>query len=215
MIWVVDDQEIEVLFSAKEEVEICRWNEYKKIIQVPLSMQKAEAIWTIRNFLQTRISDTTRWVEERLEVFDKHWPMKLSSNKQTPYIKEGIIHCYIMGRQMSATGKIRIKEELLQQFALREVGHWEETLNLLIPYITFRKNKNKPYVVQRQKGSICVDKALYNLSLEAITYCLFNAVADYGVLGINRRRQLIEKHFPRWEALEKVIRYAYASYESP
>lgn len=212
MIWVVDDQEIEVLFSAKEEVEICRWDEYKKIIQVPVSMQKAEAIWTIRNFLQKRPLDTTRFVEERLEVFDKHWPIKVSLNKQIPYIKEGIIHCYMTGRQLSATGKIKLKEELLRQSVLREVGHWEETFNLLIPDITFRKNNNKPYIVRRQKGSICIDKHLYNLSLEAISYCLFNAVADYGFLEINCRRQLIEKHFPRWEALEKAIRYAYTCY---
>ncbi len=214
MIWVVDGHEIHVFVSAKREVEVLRWNEHKKIIQVPVSMPNTEAVWTIRNLLQTKRSDTLLCIEERLEVFDRHWPIKLFTEKKKSYINGDIVHCYIKGRRMSLAEKTKIKEELLQQLVLHHVGQWEERLDLLISHITFRKNKNRPYVVQRQKESICFDKELSNLSLEAITYCLFKAVADYGVLEERVKRRLIEKHFPTWKTLEKTIIYAYATHNN-
>jgi hypothetical protein len=214
MIWVVDGHEVDVLVSAKQEVEVLRWNEHKKIIQVPVNMPNAEAMWTIRNLLKTRLSNTLLCAEERLEVFDRHWPIKLLAKKRASYMEDSIVHCYIKGRRISSQEKIKIKEELLEQFVLRHVGQWEETLDLLISHITFRKNKNKPYIVQRQKKSICFDKALSNLSLEAIAYCLFKAVADYGALEENLRRRFIEKRFPTWKTLEKIIIYAYATHDN-
>ncbi len=154
------------------------------------------------------------WAEERLEVFDRHWPIKLFINKKASYIEDGIIHCYVKGSRISPAERIRIKEELLQQFVLRHVGQWEERLDLLIPYITFRRNRKKPYIVQRSKERICFDKELYTLSSEAVAYCVFNAVANYGVLGESIRRKLIEKHFSIWKTLEKITLYAYPTHDN-
>lgn len=213
MIWVIDGHEIDVLVCAKGDVEVLQWNEHKRKIQVPVGMRNSEAIWAIRNLLQTRLSNTLLCIEERLEVFDKHWPVKLSANKKASYMEDGIIHCYMKGNRISPAEKIKIKEELLQQFVLRHVGQWEEILDLLIPHVTFRKNKNKSYIVQRQKESICFDKELYNQSLEAIAYCVLNAVADYGVLEESSRRRVIEQYFPTWKILEKIILYAYTTHD--
>lgn len=149
--------------------------------------------------------------EERLEVFDRHWPIKLLTTKRASYMQDGIINCYIKGRRMSSAAKIKMKEELLQQLILRQVGQWEEALDLLIPHIMFRKNKKKPYIVQGTKGCICFDKALHNQSLEAIAYCVFKAIADYGVLDESARKRLIGKHFPTWKTLEKITLYAYTN----
>lgn len=209
MIWVVDDQEIEIRFSANDEVEVRQWNEQKKIIQVPVNMPKAEAVWTIRTFLQTRIPDTIFLVEERLEVFDRYWPIKPLLKKRVSFITKGAIHCYISGRYISTIRKIKIKEELLEQAVLQQIGQWEEKLNLLIPSVIFRKSKNKPYTVQRVQERICFDKGISNLSLEAIGYCVFKAVASYSAIEEERRRRLIEKHFPTWKTLEKIITYGY------
>ncbi|PRD56235.1 hypothetical protein C5749_02925 [Sphingobacterium gobiense] len=214
MIWVVDAQEINVVVSAKGEVEVLQWNEQKKVIQVPVSMRNAEVIWAIRNLLKTKPPNTSLNIIERLEVFDKYWPIKVFVNKKPAYMEDGIIHCYIRERRMSSTEEIKIKDELLRLFVLRQVGQWEETLELLIPHITFRRNKNKPYIVQRRKESICFDKKLYDLSLGTIAYCLFNAVADYVGLKDGFRKELINQHFPTWKTLEKNISYAYATYDN-
>ncbi|WP_133166402.1 hypothetical protein [Sphingobacterium haloxyli] len=212
MIWVVDAQEINVVVSAKGEVEVLQWNEHKKVVQVPVTMCNTEAIWTIRNLLKTKPPNISLNIVERLEVFDKYWPIKVFIDKKPAYIKDGIIHCYIRGSQMSSNEETKIKDELLRLLVLREVGKWEETLGFLVPHITFRRNKNKPYIVQRGKEGICFDKKLYDMSLETITYCLFNAVADYTALEDRFRTKLISQHFPTWRAFEKNISYVYATY---
>lgn len=209
MIWVVDDQEIEIRFSANDEVDVRQWNEQKKTIQVPVNMPKAEAIWTIRNFLQTRIQDPLFFIEERLEIFDRYWPIKPLLRKNASFIANGTIHCYINGRYISTIRKSKIKEELLEQAVLQHLGQWEEKFNLLIPAITFRKNKSRPYNVQRKQERICFDKELYNLSLEAIAYCVLNAVAEYGLVEGETRRRLIEQHFPTWKTSAKIIMHVY------
>lgn len=205
MIWVVDDQEVEVLFSTKEEVEVPRWTEQKKVIRIPLSMQKAEAVWTIRNFLRTKQPKAMLFAEERLAVFDKQWPVKLMSSKKTAFIKDGMIHCYTKSRRLSDGEQLRLKEELLQQIVSQHVGQWEEILDLLIPRITFRKLKGKPYIVQRQKEGICFNKELLSLPLQTLAYCVFQSVVAYGGVADNLRKRIVEKHFPTAKTLEKTI----------
>ena len=209
MIWVVDDQEVEVLFSTKEEVEVHRWTEQKKVIRVPLSMQKAEAVWTMRNFLRTKRPMDMLFGEEQVVVFDKQWPVKLISSKKTPFIKDGIIYCYTKNRRLSDGEQLRLKEKLLQQVVFQHVGHWEERLDLLIPRITFRKLKGKPYIIQRQKEGICFNKQLLSLPLQALTFCVFQSVVVYGGIADNLRKRIVEKHFPNAKTLEKTISHFY------
>lgn len=209
MIWVVDDHEIDVLFRAEEGVEILQWDQYKKRVGIPVGMRNAEAVWTIRNLLKTKHLDISMFLEEKLVVFGKHWPVKRLAVNKAPYLDDGIVYCYTRGNQISSALKNRIVAQLLQQLILREVGQWEEILNVLIPSIVFRKNKKQPYIVQRSKSCICFDKELYHLSLDVITYCVFKAVAEYGVLTEDSIKRIIEKYFPTWKTLEKSIVYAY------
>lgn len=114
---------------------------------------------------------------------------------------------------MSLAEKTKIREELLQRLVLHHIGQWEEILGVMISHIAFRKNKNRPYVIQRRKERICFDKELSSLSLEAIAYCSFKAVADYGGIEKSIKRGLLEKHFPTWSTIEKIIIYAYATHD--
>lgn len=209
MIWVVDDQEVELIFSTREEVEVHRWTEQKKVIRIPLSMQKAEVVWTVRHFLRTKRPMDMVFGEEHVVVFDKQWPVKIISSKKTSFIKDGIIHCYSKNRRLSDGEQLRLKEELLQQVVLQNVGYWEEMLDLLIPRITFRKLKGKPYIVQRQNEGICFNKQLLSLPLQVLTFCVFQSVVVYGGITDNLRKRIVEKHFPTARTLEKRISHFY------
>src|SRR5690606_23752240 len=81
--------------------------------------------------------------------------------------------------------------------------------DLLIPRITFRKLKGKPYIVQREKEGICFNKQLLSLPLQALTFCVFQSVVVYGGIADNLRKRIVEKHFPTAKTLEKTISHLY------
>ena len=209
MIWVVDGYEVDVLVSSKTTVEVVRWDEYKKIIQVPAILSTTEVKWTIHNLLEKSINCTTREFEYRIEIFDRSWPIKLLAEKKRSYLENGIVHFYSRQLHISSTVKERIVAELLQQIVSQHIGEWEERMGILVNQIKFRKNNNRPYKVQRALSFISFDSGLHHLSLEAIAYCSFNAVAQYGNLDSERKWKFIRLHFPSWKLLDKIIKYAY------
>src|SRR5690606_4195576 len=142
-----------------------RWTEQKKFIRILLIMQKAVGDWNIRNCLRTIRPTDMLFGVNQVQLFDHKLHFKLISSKKTPFIKDGIIYCYTKNRRLSDREQLRLKEELLQQVVFQHVGHWEEILDLLIPRITFRKLKGKPYIVQREKEGICFNKQLLSLPL--------------------------------------------------
>lgn len=214
MLWVVDDHEIHVLVGEEEKVGIVRWEEQKKIVQVPVRMSRAEAIWTIRNLLQEQHNGMPQDVAPaaKLEVFGTYWPIREISSRRTPYIQQGIVYCSISKGRFSASQQAKIKEELLKVLVVRHIGDWEERLGILIPDIAFRKNSGRPYTVQRHTGALSFDRELHRLSLHTIAYCVWKAVAEYSGLGQDEQNRYIRKYFPVWKTEEKILGYEYTTY---
>lgn len=210
MIWEVDGQQITVLLGESREVRLREWTTHKKVIEVPAQMAKAETLWTIRNYLKGQQEQQgIMLLEERLPLFDTTWPVRLLASGQEAYIAAGVVYAYVPHRKLSHRLCTKLQERLLKQYITQLFAEWEVRLNLLLPELSLRKNKHRPYVLSA--AGINFDRGLHFLPQELIAYTVCMAVADYGQWTTARWEELREKEFPRWKTFEKTMLYTYGS----
>lgn len=212
MLWSIDGFEVEILLQAEEGVRVVQWDATAKVVSVQASLPKAEAIWCIRKLANSAVAAEPQVRMDRLEVFDRSWPLKVISNGVKPYIYKDIVHAYVPAQGLSVAQRDRLLADILREQLLYYVGIWEERLGCLIYSISIRKFKTKAYSICLKKKMITFDRNMYQLKLEVVNYGVFMAIATYENLAEEKLHALRQQYFPLYRNYEKLLAYEYRGY---
>ncbi|SFS30995.1 hypothetical protein [Sphingobacterium wenxiniae] len=212
MLWDVNGHAIEIIASDKREVRTVRWTEEEKILAVGADIPQQEVRYLIKEMLDKEQEKIEINSITYLEFFDKKWPLKIKYGKGKPYFKNNIIYCFTDRKSISPVFLGKIQTTLFQDVIYREVGCWEDLLQVLVPEILFRKNDSTPFIITKAGEKITFSKSLKNLSLESLAYAVFKAMVQYVDLSEDEEEKLLDKYFPNWNNHYKILCYEYPKY---
>ncbi|MEJ5056174.1 hypothetical protein [Sphingobacterium sp. MYb382] len=209
MLWSIDGFDVEILLQQEEGVRVLQWDATARVVAVQATLPKEEAIWCIRKLSADAVFVEQEIRMDRFDIFDRSWPLKISSHRIKPYFNNHILHAYVADKGLSAVQRDRLIQEILQERLLVMVGNWEERLSCLIPNVAFRKLKTNPYSICLKKKLITFDKNLHRLKMEVLDYGVFLAISTYENLSEKTLLSLRERHFPLYKNYDKVLAYEY------
>lgn len=207
MIWEIDGYSIEILIAEGDSTLVKQWDEEAKIVCVPALASKDEVLWIVRNLLRDGPQIDVNFAVDRLEVFGKAWPMKVSRGEAPSYMKDGIIYTFSKRIPIAKARLHAIKLELLKKFVLDEVGKWEQILDKLIVEVGFRKLPASWSISHHEDMRLTIDSNLVDQQQDIIAYCVFMAIDELLCLEETYFTDLLKKHFPNYYHYEKILQH--------
>ncbi len=132
----------------------------------------------------------------------------------TLIIQKGLLTPYIAGKSLyadvnpkSKMGLNKLLEQILRQELNRQIGFWEEKLNVLISDIYIRKLKTNYHTICTNSSRLTFDKNLVHKTKEFIAYLCAVAVFDYLELEESIREKLADQYVKDWKHHQKVFLY--------
>ncbi|KGE12419.1 hypothetical protein [Sphingobacterium deserti] len=212
MQWEVDNQNIDVLVTEGDVIEIARWDDYAKIVYIPAKMPKSEALWSIRNLLRQKQQIISASPTRELHVFGKQWPVTSIKKGQKTYMRDGTIFSYIPLNDKTISTANRIKSALLQQIVFAAMDRWEHFYASTVAEIKFRKNDRQPFICNPKTGCITFDSGLHRFKIDQIEYAVYCAVRSFNNLA-QADSKVLQRHFPHRKTTEKIFCYEYEAYD--
>jgi hypothetical protein len=211
MQWEVDNQHIDVFVSEADAVAVTRWDDRAKIVCIPATMPKSEALWAIRNLLRQKNKVAGALRMQELAVFGRRWPIMSIKKSQKTYMHEGVIYSYIPATSLTVYAADRIRHILLQQVVFAALDKWEDFFSVSVATVKFRKNDKRPYLTDAKRACITFDSGLHRFTQEQINYTVFRAVTRY-FHSIQLDDQVVQQHFPDRKFTEKILCHEYTAY---
>ena len=212
MQWEVDNQNVNVLVTEGDVIEIARWDDYAKIVYIPANMPKSEALWSIRNLLRQPQQTVSASQMRELHVFGKQWPVVSVKKGQKTYMRDGTIFSYIRFNDETTSAIHRIKSALLQQVVFAAMDRWEHFYASPVAEIKFRKNGKRPFICNPKSGCITFDSGLHRFKIDQIEYAVYCAVKLLSNVGSGDSK-ILQRHFPDRKTTEKIFCYEYEAYD--
>ena len=211
MIWEIDGTEVSVLPTETDGVVIVRWEADRKIIRIPAKISRDEATWIIRDLLHMAPQERNAPAESYLDLFGTKYAIRQQDNIMRPFIKDCVIYCNTGIKIWSVRVVQQVKNELLLQLVVREVGDWEDRLGVLVPKVALRANKKRPFKVCPEKRCIYFDRGLVRFSQYQIAYLVACAMLDFTSDGNQKIVSWLAKNYPDSKIINKIVAYEYGN----
>lgn len=140
-----------------------------------------------------------------IDLFDTTFELITQKNLKSPYIKGKVLYSGYKADSQATQNKL-LKVILLQELK-KQIGFWEETLNVLVSHIYIRKLKTNSYTFCVTDKRLTFDKNLVYRTKDYIAYICAVAIFDYLALNDSLKEQLLIRHVKNWMHHRRVLAY--------
>lgn len=177
-------------------------------LAVPARLSQDKLIAYLKSNPQTNVKpeeSSEEYNPTTLPLFDTMFVLVLQADLQYPYLKGKSVYSPKIPKSKASLEKL--SETLLIQELKKQIGFWEEVLDILIDDICIRKLKTNCYTVSDSNRRLTFDKNIVLRSRDFIAYICAIAVFDYLDLEDTVREVLGTKYIKDWRHQQKVLQY--------